>query len=37
MNMHQENTMPSTPDICFFFHRPKVSVQPEPSGQNLTN
>ncbi|KNG06806.1 transposase, partial [Escherichia coli] len=21
--MHQENTMPSTPDIGFFIHRPK--------------
>ncbi|KST35168.1 hypothetical protein APZ14_27700 [Escherichia coli] len=26
VNMHQENTMPSTPDICFFFHRPKYHL-----------
>ncbi|EZA02439.1 transposase, partial [Escherichia coli O174:H21 str. 03-3269] len=23
VNMQQENTMPSTPDIGFFIHRPK--------------
>ncbi|AKK48967.1 transposase [Escherichia coli] len=26
VNMHQENTMPSTPDIGFFFHRPKYHL-----------
>ncbi|MFP1558820.1 hypothetical protein ACLB1T_26845 [Escherichia coli] len=24
--MHQENTMPSTPDIGFFIHRPKYHL-----------
>ncbi|KUS79747.1 hypothetical protein BFD65_15125 [Escherichia coli] len=26
VNMHQENTMLSTPDIGFFFHRPKYHL-----------
>ncbi|EMW77203.1 hypothetical protein EC2747800_1674 [Escherichia coli 2747800] len=26
VNMHQENTMPSTPDIGFFIHRPKYHL-----------
>ncbi|CAR15852.1 hypothetical protein AWG50_27820 [Escherichia coli] len=26
VNMHQENTMPSTPDIGFFSHRPKYHL-----------
>ncbi|KUV01590.1 transposase [Escherichia coli] len=29
VNMHQENTMPSAPDIGFFFHRPKYDLAHE--------